>query len=129
MTRRLAVLDTSLLSSPAHQRLGHTLLSILAHSWVHLDPARPAPALPRPLAVPWARVSQLLGVPPVVIHSTMSLSNWRLRDPSGPFTLDNLATIHSFDSTRDLEVGSILSVQGLVVMEVFSDLKRWKNQS
>ena len=57
-----------------------------------------------------ARVSQLLGVPPVVIHSTMSLSNWRLRDPAGSFTLDNLTTIHSFDSTRDLEVDSMKSV-------------------
>ena len=49
-------------------------------------------------------MSARLGLPPVVVHSTMSLSNWRLMSAEGGFTLDNLTTIVSFDSSRDLQV-------------------------
>lgn len=56
------------------------------------------------------RVSARLGVPPVVIHSTMSLSNWRRIDNNLPINIDNLATIHSFDETRDLQVCSMFNL-------------------
>ena len=100
----LPVLDSGRLESVASLRLAHTLLSVLGHSWVHLEPGRPNPRLPRPLAIPWTQVASRLGLPPVVVHSTMSLSNWRRISAEGGLTLDNVTTIYSFDSSRDLEV-------------------------
>ena len=64
----------------------------------------PATELPAQLAVPWTRVSHRLGLPPVILHSTISLSNWRLIDTERSLTLDNLTTLYSLDKTRDLEV-------------------------
>ena len=102
----LPELDISHLDSVSSLRVAHTLLSIISHSYVHLKPSEPNPVLPRCLAVPWHLVSSKLGVPPVVIHSTMSLSNWQLINSEGQFCLDNLTTIFSFDCSRDLEVRS-----------------------
>ena len=102
--RELPLLDSSRLCSVSSLRLAHTVLSILSHSWVHLEPGRPAPILPRPLALPWASVSARLGLPPVVVHSTMSLSNWRRISAGGDLSLDNVTTIFSFDGSRDLQV-------------------------
>ena len=98
------MLDTTRLEDVASLRLAHTLLSILSHSWVHLEPSKPASRLPLPLALPWTLVASRLGLPPVVVHSTMSLSNWRRLSDEGGLTLDNVTTIFSFDSSRDLEV-------------------------
>ena len=56
------MLDTARLEGVASLRLAHTLLSILGHSWVHLEPSRPASRLPRPLALPWTRVASRLGL-------------------------------------------------------------------
>ena len=98
------MLDTGRLEDVASLRLAHTLLSILGHSWVHLEPSKPASRLPRPLALPWTLVASRLGLPPVVVHSTMSLSNWRRLSDERGLTLDNVTTIFSFDSSRDLEV-------------------------
>ena len=67
-------------------------------------PDRPATELPAQLAVPWTRVSDRLGLPPVILHSTISLSNWRPINPDLPLSVDNLTTLYSLDSTRDLEV-------------------------
>lgn len=39
-------------------------------------------------------------MPPIIIHATISLTNWRKLDPEGPFSLPNLTTIYSLDSTR-----------------------------
>ena len=102
--RGLAELDTDRLESPSSLRLAHTLLSCLSHSFVFADPESPARVLPPQLAVPWSRVSTRLGLPPVILHSTISLSNWRPINPDLPLSVDNLTTLYSLDSTRDLEV-------------------------
>ena len=56
-------------------------------------------------------------MPPIIIHATMSLSNWRKLDPEGAFSLPNLTTIYSLDSTRWLISASLVTkttFQGLV---------------
>ena len=90
--------------SLASLRLAHTLLSCLSHSYVFSLPETPATELPSQLAVPWSRVSARLGLPPIILHSTISLSNWRLISSSSPLCLDNLTTLYSLDNSRDLEV-------------------------
>ena len=54
--------------------------------------------------MPWARVSDRLGLPPIILHSTITLSNWRLINTELSLTLDNLTTLYSLDTTRDLQV-------------------------
>ena len=46
-------------------------------------------------------------MPPILIHATISLSNWRKLDPQGPFSLPNLTTIYSLDSTRLVTLTSL----------------------
>ena len=60
--------------------------------------------------MPWARVSDRLGLPPVILHSTISLSNWRLINTELEITLDNITTLYSLDQTRDLEVFFMIPV-------------------
>jgi len=100
---QLPLLDHERLESKAELQLAHTLLSCLGMSYVFEEPSCPRPCLPEVLAVPWTSVSTRLAIPPIIIHSTISLSNWRKIDPSGPFELSNLTTIFSLDTTRDLE--------------------------
>ena len=52
----------------------------------------------------------MLGLPPILVHSTISLCNWRKLDPRGPMVLDNLTLLHSLDSSRDLEVFFLIPV-------------------
>ena len=59
------------------------------------EPESPKPVLPTCLAVPWSNISERLGLPPIIVHATISLSNWRKIDPEGPFSLSNLTTIFS----------------------------------
>ena len=47
-------------------------------------------------------------MPPIIIHATISLSNWRKLDPEGAFSLPNLTTIYSLDSTRWLILASLV---------------------
>ena len=48
-------------------------------------------------------------MPPIIIHATVSLSNWRKLDPEGAFSLPNLTTIYSLDSTRWLILASLVT--------------------
>ncbi|CAE7309054.1 Ido1 [Symbiodinium natans] len=86
------------------------LLGAFAHSYIHGSavpwyqlkqsgdhverdgpgPSGSAPTLPSQLAEPWLQVCAQLGMPPVLTAAATDLWNWRLRDSSGPFVLENL---------------------------------------
>lgn len=102
--RHLPLLDHEVLHSKEELQLAHLLLSCLGMSYIHASPSRPAQTLPRQLAIPWYGVSSRLGIPPIIVHSTISLCNWRKQDTSGPMSLENLELLYSLDSSRDLEV-------------------------
>jgi cytochrome b involved in lipid metabolism len=60
------------------------VLSILAHSWVRVQPADPAP-VPATIRVPWEDVTRRLRRPrPFLSYIDLIVYNWRLRDPSRP---------------------------------------------
>ena len=80
-----------------------------SHSYVFSEPDSPATELPVQLALPWSRVSDRLGLPPVILHSTITLSNWRLINKHGPLALDNLTTLYSFDTRyRQMHCDTVL---------------------
>jgi indoleamine 2,3-dioxygenase len=63
--------------------------------------AEPDFTLPRNIAVPLIALSQRLGRPPIVMHATLVLNNWRRLDPARPLALDNIDTQFTFTGSFD----------------------------
>ncbi|XP_069800405.1 indoleamine 2,3-dioxygenase 2-like isoform X2 [Dendropsophus ebraccatus] len=59
--------------------------------------------LPRNLAVPYHQVSQILGLPLIMVHADFVLANWKRKDPTGPLTIQNLSTIVSIPGGDSLQ--------------------------
>lgn len=49
-------------------------------------------SVPASIAVPLNAVSQYFGIPPLLTHLAVDLVNWRLIDPKGEFSLENVTT-------------------------------------
>ncbi|KAG2450682.1 hypothetical protein HYH02_004521 [Chlamydomonas schloesseri] len=81
----------------------YLLLSFLAHAYMWCEPGPPPAVLPAVLAVPWARVSAAVGMPPVLTYATYNLLNWRRLDPAGPVQLGNIVCLHNFLGGPDEE--------------------------
>ncbi len=71
------------------------LLSYFGHAYVW-GGDRPAAVLPRRLAVPWHKVAERLGRPPVLSYSSYALHNFRRLDQSGEVKCGNIALIQNF---------------------------------
>jgi indoleamine 2,3-dioxygenase len=76
------------------------VLSIIgtAYVWAGAEPAR---RLPPGIAQPWWAAAQRTGRPPIIVHGSLVLNNWRRLDPAGPLTLDNLDTLLTFLGSSD----------------------------
>ena len=76
------------------------LLSVFgnAYVWAEEEPVR---TIPRAIAVPWCRVADELGRPPIIAHASIVLRNWRRIDTDGPLNLDNLETLQLFGGSPD----------------------------
>jgi indoleamine 2,3-dioxygenase len=70
----------------------------MAHVWAGREPDF---TLPRNIAVPLIALSRRLGRPPIVMHATLVLNNWRRLDPARPLALDNLDTQFTFTGSFD----------------------------
>ena len=70
----------------------------MAHVWGGEEPDF---TLPRNIAVPLMALSQRLGRPPIVMHATLVLNNWRRLDPARPLALDNIDTQFTFTGSFD----------------------------
>ena len=69
------------------------VLAFLVHFYVHSTPTTdgfPTILIPRSLAVPFAAVSDVLGIPPVMTFADTVLWNWELIRPSEPLSADNI---------------------------------------
>ena len=96
----LPELDIAALTSDAEAERGMLILSALAmaHVWGGKEPDF---TLPRNIAVPLMALSQRLGRPPIVMHATLVLNNWRRLDPARPLALDNVDTQFTFTGSFD----------------------------
>ncbi|KAM3924247.1 indoleamine 2,3-dioxygenase 2-like [Leptodactylus fuscus] len=85
-------------------RLARVVLShiIMGYMWQNGETAGPK-VLPRYLAVPYNQVSQILGLPLIIVHADLVLANWKRKDPTGPLTIENLSTIVSFPGGDSLQ--------------------------
>jgi indoleamine 2,3-dioxygenase len=78
------------------------LLSYLGHAYVW-GGARPARILPARLAVPWHRVGQAVGRPPVLSYSSYALHNFYRFDPAREIECGNIGLIQNFLAGIDEE--------------------------
>jgi indoleamine 2,3-dioxygenase len=96
----LPELDVAALTDADEAERGMLILSALtmAHVWGGKEPDF---TLPRNIAVPLMALSQRLGRPPIVMHATLVLNNWRRLDPARPLALDNVDTQFTFTGSFD----------------------------
>lgn len=80
----------------------YVLLTIISQAYIWEEGESGVPEkLPKIIAVPWAKISEHLGMRPVVTYAAVVLRNWRLRDHAALMNLDNLEAIHTFTGTED----------------------------
>ncbi|XP_072005185.1 indoleamine 2,3-dioxygenase 2 isoform X1 [Engystomops pustulosus] len=102
--RKMPDLDIKHLKGHRQLRLARLTLShiVMGYVWQNGE-TEGTKVLPRNLAVPYNQVSQILGLPLIIIHADLVLANWRRKDPSGPLTIENLSTIVSFPGGDSLQ--------------------------
>uniref|UniRef100_A0A4W2CC83 Indoleamine 2,3-dioxygenase 1 n=1 Tax=Bos indicus x Bos taurus TaxID=30522 RepID=A0A4W2CC83_BOBOX len=52
--------------------------------------------LPSNIAVPYCKLSEKLGLPPILLYADCVLANWKKKDPNGPMTYENMDILFSF---------------------------------
>src|SRR5437879_8111450 len=93
--KQLPLLDAARLGDVRERKRAMVILSFLGHAyvWGENDIVE---SLPPSLAVPWHRVAQMLGRPPVLSYASYALDNWRRIDSKGPIELGNIALLQNF---------------------------------
>nr|XP_012632885.2 indoleamine 2,3-dioxygenase 1 [Microcebus murinus] len=84
---------------PGHkpQRLAHLVLGYItmAYVWDRGD-GDVRKILPRNIAIPYCKLSEKLGLPPILVYADCVLANWKKKDPNGPMTYENMDILFSF---------------------------------
>ncbi|XP_027979917.1 indoleamine 2,3-dioxygenase 2 [Eumetopias jubatus] len=100
---KMPLLNCQFLKSYREQRLAHLVLSFMTMGYVwQRGETQPEEVLPRNLALPLVEVSRNLGLPPILVHSDLVLTNWTPRDPERPLEIGNLDLIVSFPGGESL---------------------------
>ncbi len=96
----LPELDILALQGEAEAERAFLIMTALTMAYVW-GGREPDFTLPRNIAEPLLALSQRLGRPPIVMHATLVLHNWRRLDQARPVTLDNLDTQFTFTGSFD----------------------------
>lgn len=100
----LIVVSARDLPTEQHWERALKVLTFLSQGYLWQDGEEGAvPALPSQLAIPWWEVSQRLGLPTVATYAAVVLWNWKLKDPKGPITLENIQMDTTYTGTEDEE--------------------------
>ena len=81
--------------SEAEIKLFNVQFSFLAHAYVWGD-ENPATVLPSSISVPWKKISDLLGRPPILSYGSYCLDNWHKIIEDEEISLDNVALNYNF---------------------------------
>ncbi|XP_023573086.1 indoleamine 2,3-dioxygenase 2 isoform X2 [Octodon degus] len=104
---RMPLLSCRHLQGHRQQRLAHLLLSAMTAGFVWQEgEQRPAQVLPRSLAIPIVEVSRILGLPPILVHADVVLTNWTRKDPEG--NLETIVSIPGGESLRGFVLVTVL---------------------
>ncbi|XP_074837860.1 indoleamine 2,3-dioxygenase 2-like [Carettochelys insculpta] len=84
-------------------QLAHLALSFITMGFVWQEGEKePVKLLPRNLAVPYCEISQMLRLPPILVHADLVLANWKKKNVNGPLEIENLDTIFSLPGGESL---------------------------
>ena len=101
---RLPMTDFSeaTIKSEEEWRRAYVVLCFLsqAYLWVEGEAGLPE-KVPKVLAIPWCRVSDHLGLPPVITYASSATFNLALRDEGGPLDSNNAYCRVTFTGTED----------------------------
>ncbi|XP_015857031.1 indoleamine 2,3-dioxygenase 2 isoform X5 [Peromyscus maniculatus bairdii] len=107
----MPLLDCRFLKGHRERRLAHLVLAAITMGFVWQEgETQPQKVLPRSLAIPFVEVSRNLGLPPILVHSDLVLTNWTKRNPEGPWEISNLETIVSFPGGESLRAFILVTV-------------------
>ncbi|KAM8784393.1 indoleamine 2,3-dioxygenase 2 isoform 2-T2 [Rhynchonycteris naso] len=95
---KMPLLNCQFLKSYREQRLAHLVLSFVTMGYVWQEgETAPEEVLPRNLALPFVEISRILGLPPILVHADLVLTNWTIKNPER-----NLETIFLFPGGESL---------------------------
>ncbi|XP_014438125.2 indoleamine 2,3-dioxygenase 1 [Tupaia chinensis] len=94
---KLPMLSVDDLQGHRAQRLAHLALGYItmAYVWGQGD-GDVRKVLPSNIAIPYCRLSEKLGLPPILVYADCVLANWKKKDPDGPLTYENMEILFSF---------------------------------
>ncbi|XP_027795169.2 indoleamine 2,3-dioxygenase 1 [Marmota flaviventris] len=94
---KIPLLSIDELQGHKSQRLAHLVLGYItmAYVWDRGD-GDVRKVLPSNIAIPYCKLSEKLGLPPILCYADCVLANWKKKDPSGPMTYDNMDILFSF---------------------------------
>ena len=125
MAHQWPVLSTD--SLEGDQRLlqrAHTVLAWLVQYYAHSIPTDGSEPIriPRSLAIPLVRVSNILRIAPILTFADTVLWNARPRDPRRPLSMDNICFETSFSGTEDEEnfyrTSALVELRGIEAIQI-----------
>lgn len=94
---KLKMLSIDDLQGHKSQRLAHLALGYITMAYVwNKGDGDICKVLPSNIAIPYCRLSEKLGLPPILVYADCVLANWKKKDPSGPMTYENMDILFSF---------------------------------
>ncbi|TFK08209.1 interleukin-20 receptor subunit beta-like [Platysternon megacephalum] len=100
---KMPQLSSQHLKGHREQHLAHLALSFITMGFVWQGgEEETVKLLPRNLAVPYWEISQMLGLPPILVHADFVLANWKKKNLNGPLEIENLDTIFSLPGGESL---------------------------
>ncbi|KAM5312302.1 indoleamine 2,3-dioxygenase 1 isoform 1-T1 [Glossophaga mutica] len=110
------------LSGHKLQRLARLVLGYItmAYVWDQGD-GDVRKVLPRNIAIPYCKLSEKLGLPPILVYADCVLANWKKTDPNGPLSYENMDILFSFPG-EDCSKGFFL-ISLLVEIEAAKAIK------
>ncbi|XP_051896961.1 indoleamine 2,3-dioxygenase 1 [Pristis pectinata] len=109
---KMQLLGTHLLTGHKQLRLAHLALSFITMGYVWQEGEHNSTkVLPKNLAVPYCKVSEVLGLPPILVHADCVLANWKRKDPNRGMELRNLDTIFALPGGGSLKGFFLVTLQ------------------
>ncbi|KAH0623110.1 hypothetical protein JD844_031082 [Phrynosoma platyrhinos] len=104
---KMPLLSSQYLQGHRELFLAHLVLSFITMGYVWQEGEKGiAKILPRNLAIPFGEISQVLELPPILVHMDLVLVNWKKKNPHG--NLEPIISLPGGETTRGFILVSFL---------------------